>query len=141
MRGYAASTTAGYTGKKLNWKHFIFPNLSKLISLQMLDLYDKMSFADIDGGVWKQGWDIKYDPLRYNEHHKLKVFVVPHSHNDPGWIKTFDDYYEHDTKHILSNALRHLKENPDMKFIWAEISYFSRFYEELGQNNKKDMRE
>lgn len=45
-----------------------------------------------------------------------------------------------DTKHILSNALRHLTENPDMKFIWAEISYFSRFYEDLGENKKQQMK-
>ncbi|XP_054725610.1 alpha-mannosidase 2 [Anastrepha obliqua] len=108
--------------------------------VQMLDMYNEWTFADIDGGVWKQGWNVKYDPLRFNEHNKLKVFVVPHSHNDPGWVKTFDDYYEHDTKHILSNALRHLRENPDMTFIWAEISYFSRFYEDLGEHNKLEMK-
>ncbi|KRF82741.1 alpha-mannosidase 2 isoform X2 [Drosophila virilis] len=110
------------------------------VDVQMLQLYDQMSFADIDGGVWKQGWNIKYDPLKYNQHHMLKVFVVPHSHNDPGWIKTFEDYYNADTKHILSNALRHLTENPDMKFIWAEISYFSRFFEDLGEKKKQQMK-
>lgn len=106
----------------------------------MLDMYQKMSFIDKDGGVWKQGWDIKYDPLQFNGHHKLKVFVVPHSHNDPGWIKTFDDYYEHETVHILSNAIRHLRDNPDMKFIWAEISYFSRFYEHLSESNRLEVK-
>ncbi|XP_034662495.1 alpha-mannosidase 2 [Drosophila subobscura] len=110
------------------------------VDVQMLELYDKMSFKDIDGGVWKQGWNIKYDPLKYNMHHKLKVFVVPHSHNDPGWLETFEEYYQHDTKHILSNALRHLHENPDMKFIWAEISYFARFYQDLGENKKLQMK-
>jgi len=52
------------------------------VEVQMLELYDRMSFKDIDGGVWKQGWNIKYDPLKYNAHHKLKVFVVPHSHRE-----------------------------------------------------------
>ncbi|EDW81559.1 uncharacterized protein Dwil_GK10956 [Drosophila willistoni] len=110
------------------------------VDVQMLELYDQMSFKDVDGGVWKQGWNIKYDPLKYNSHHQLQVFVVPHSHNDPGWIQTFEDYYQHDTKHILSNALRHLHENQDMKFIWAEISYFARFYEDLGEHNKEQMK-
>ncbi|KAH8359520.1 hypothetical protein KR093_007364 [Drosophila rubida] len=110
------------------------------VDVQMLEMYDRMSFADVDGGVWKQGWNIKYDQHKYNSHHKLKVFVVPHSHNDPGWIQTFEDYYNSDTKYILSNALRHLTENPDMKFIWAEISYFSRFYEDLGEHKKQQMK-
>ncbi|XP_030376251.1 alpha-mannosidase 2 isoform X2 [Scaptodrosophila lebanonensis] len=110
------------------------------VDVQMLELYEQMDFADIDGGAWKQGWNIKYDPLRYNSHHKLKVFVVPHSHNDPGWLETFEEYYQRETKHILSNALRHLDENPDMKFIWAEISYFARFFDELGENKKQLMK-
>ncbi|KAL9900565.1 alpha-mannosidase 2 [Glossina fuscipes fuscipes] len=108
--------------------------------IQMLEMYTKMTFADVDGGAWKQGWNIKYDPMQYNDHHKLKVFVVPHSHNDPGWTKTFEDYYVHETKHILSNALRHLKENPEMKFIWAEISYFSRFFEDVGEKSKQELK-
>ncbi|KAH8298676.1 hypothetical protein KR018_012006, partial [Drosophila ironensis] len=106
------------------------------VDVQMLDLYDRMSFVDVDGGVWKQGWNVRYDDRKYNAHHKLKVFVVPHSHNDPGFLQTFDDYYQHDTKPILSNALRHLSENQDMKFIWAEISLFSRFFHDLSKNNK-----
>ncbi|KAM8703993.1 hypothetical protein ACLKA7_008595 [Drosophila subpalustris] len=110
------------------------------VDVQMLEMYDRMSFEDIDGGVWKQGWNIKYNRLKYNGQHKLKVFVVPHSHNDPGWIQTFEDYYNADTKHILSNALRHLTENPDMKFIWAEISYFERFYKDLGEHKKQQMK-
>ncbi|XP_055385035.1 alpha-mannosidase 2 [Condylostylus longicornis] len=104
--------------------------------IQMLDVYQEVPFDNPDGGVWKQGWKVEYDPKQFNRHHKLKVFVVPHSHNDPGWLKTFDDYFEYTTKQILSNAVRHLTENSDMRFIWAEISYFSRFYERISEVSK-----
>lgn len=102
----------------------------------MLDLYQSLAFENADGGVWKQGWRLEYDPKEWNSHHKLKVFVVPHSHNDPGWIKTFDEYYEQLTKSILTNMMHQLNQNPGMSFIWAEISYFSRWYEKLSNDER-----
>lgn len=90
------------------------------------ELYDRIEFLDIDGGPWKQGWRVSYKGDEWDSE-KLKVFVVPHSHNDPGWKLTVEEYYERQSRLILDTIVETLS-----KVKWVLISY--PFWVELWSN-------
>lgn len=70
-----------------------------------------------------------------------KVIIIPHSHNDPGWLKTFETYFHVASKQIMSNMVNKLQEYGNLTFIWSEISYLNSWWEEAHPNKQKALKE
>lgn len=103
--------------------------------IQMLDLLkDKKHFQEVTERKWWSKTD-------NNEKSKLRVFVVPFSHNDIGWVKTMDQYYATKTKFILNNMLRELYKDPTKKFIWTEIAYLAMWWEEIDMQSRQNFKQ
>ena len=67
------------------------------------------------------------------------VHVISHSHCDPGYEKSFSDYYESDVKRILNSVVAALDKNSSRRFIWEEVSYLSKWWGEDASQDQKDL--
>jgi hypothetical protein len=92
------------------------------------DLADRTDFNTYTNGLYNlphaQLKDAAYGPSLK----PLNVIIVPHSHLDPGWLETVDEYYNRKVKFILDHMVRKLHLYPDMTFIWAEIIFLHRWW-------------
>ena len=82
----------------------------------MHDVLDTLPFDNPDGGAWKQGWDVKYDVSQWSNK-KLKIFVVPHSHCDPGEGTLLWFSNDHNGKFYNNNNNKGQFYNNNEKFI------------------------
>ncbi|XP_013400341.1 alpha-mannosidase 2x [Lingula anatina] len=71
----------------------------------------------------------------------LKIFVVPFSHNDPGWLRTYDDYLVNLTSHILDNMVEKMDIYKDMTFIYAELSFFAPWFERISPEKQAKVKQ
>jgi FkbM family methyltransferase len=95
--------------------------------------------APENSGPWKQGWNYDYDG-RYDNGDKLHIHVVPHSHNDPGWLKTYHQYYSTQTKLILNTLVDSLMEDTRRTVIWAEMSFLSLWWDEASPQRQEALK-
>ena len=65
------------------------------------------------------------------------VHIVPHSHEDPGWLQTSDQYYEEKSKAIITNVVASLEANGSRVFHYVEQVYFRRWW--LANPTKHDL--
>eukprot|EP00750_Incisomonas_marina_P028645 INCI6800.1.p1 GENE.INCI6800.1~~INCI6800.1.p1 ORF type:complete len:1386 (+),score=235.40 INCI6800.1:180-4337(+) len=60
---------------------------------------------------------------------ELNIFVLPHSHDDPGWVRTSDQYFDFFVNDIYTTAVEALTADPRRKFQAVEMIYFSKWYD------------
>ncbi|KAM9313685.1 lysosomal alpha-mannosidase [Pholidichthys leucotaenia] len=79
-----------------------------------------------------------YDSCHPTKPGMLNVHLVPHTHDDVGWLKTVDQYYygarnniQHaGVQYILDSVVDQLLKNPDRRFIYVETAFFYRWWKQ-----------
>lgn len=83
----------------------------------------------VDSCSWDKcnGWSREKDVLN--------IHLICHTHDDPGWIKTIDQYYYGSQKektavgvrYILSTVMDELEKDKNKRFSWCETSFLWRW--------------
>ena len=78
----------------------------------------------------------------------LTVHIVPHTHDDVGWLKTVDQYFsganntiQHaGVRNILRSVLLSLEAAPERTFTYVEQAFFQRWWAELDSATREATR-
>ena len=58
----------------------------------------------------------------------LEIHLIPHSHMDPGWGLTVDEYYTQRVRRIYNTVYTSLQSDPSYTFVICEMIFFKRWY-------------
>ncbi|CAA0412387.1 unnamed protein product [Arabidopsis thaliana] len=113
-------------------------SLCVIVFLLLLSLVESVN----GGGYVKYGSEAKVVPG------KLNVHLVPHSHDDVGWLKTVDQYYVGSNnriqnacvRNVLDSVVDSLLRDPNRKFVFAEMAFFTRWWEEQSPERQEQVR-
>ena len=98
--------------------------------------------------IWLgSGFDCNFKDSTRSEEDKLQVHLVPHTHNDVGWLKTVDEYFygannsiQHaGVQYILDSVIPQLRANKTKRFIYVEIAFFERWWNEQDHHMKTEV--
>lgn len=79
----------------------------------------------------------------------LNVHIVPHTHDDVGWLKTVDQYYygtraritKVSVQNILDSVVEALLADPQRRFIYVESAFFFKWWHEQSDDRRDQVRQ
>ncbi|XP_017796881.1 PREDICTED: lysosomal alpha-mannosidase-like [Habropoda laboriosa] len=79
---------------------------------------------------------------------KLNIHLVPHSHDDVGWLKTVDQYFfgsrpaiqKAGVQYILDSVIQALLADPERKFIYVETAFLWKWWIRQSDKMQQDVR-
>jgi alpha-mannosidase len=72
---------------------------------------------------------------------KINVHLVPHSHDDTGWLITVDQYFVKEVYYIVDTVVDQLLRDPNRKFMFVEIAFFARWWDEQPESRREQARQ
>ncbi|KAF6169657.1 hypothetical protein GIB67_004049 [Kingdonia uniflora] len=87
---------------------------------------------------------IKYNTSQDVVEGKLNVHLVPHTHDDVGWLKTVDQYYVGANnsirgacvQNVLDSVFEALLADKNRKFIYVEQAFFQRWWRQQSETDQ-----
>ena len=76
------------------------------------------------------------------------VHLVPHTHDDVGWLKTVDEYFsgakyniqKAGVELVIETVMRELIADPNKRFSYVEIKFFSMWWKYQTEDYKNEIR-
>ncbi|KAL7025189.1 hypothetical protein ACKWTF_013382 [Chironomus riparius] len=92
--------------------------------------------------IWTDKFENKFTELSKDKNRPpLHAVIMPHSHNDPGWLKTFEGYFQSHTHNILDNVVKKLPGLEGMTFIWTEICFLQLWWDNSTEEQHKILKQ
>ncbi|KAJ4981597.1 hypothetical protein NE237_032434 [Protea cynaroides] len=116
--------------------------LAAIVAAYLCIFHVLSAIGSVGGGI------MKYDTGAGSVEGKLNVHLVPHSHDDVGWLKTIDQYYVGSNnsiqgacvRNVLDSVVVSLLRDPNRKFIFAEQAFFQRWWAEQTEETQEQVR-
>ncbi|KAL4238161.1 hypothetical protein ACF0H5_002872 [Mactra antiquata] len=109
------------------------------VDISVSDVYDRISVGYPNWILTVIGWTDTIKVERWTVK-PITVIVLPHSHQDPGWLETMEHYYRTRTKHTLDYMVEQLTSNPSYRFIWAEVIMLQKWWAQASNDMQEKVK-